>query len=174
MKQIDHKTWCAGLLAALVLALGSPALAEKPDWGGGGSHKHKGGGKDHDGGGKHAHKHEKKGGGHREARVGGYFNDRDRQAIRVSWGESYGGGKGCPPGLAKKGNGCMPPGQAKKYNVGQPLPTAVVHYPVPSQVLVQLPPPPVGHKYVRVAADILLIAVGTSMVVDAITDLSRL
>ena len=27
---------------------------------------------------------------------------------------------GCPPGLAKKGNGCMPPGQAKKmYNVGQ-------------------------------------------------------
>jgi hypothetical protein len=21
----------------------------------------------------------------------------------------------CPPGLAKKDNGCMPPGQAKKY-----------------------------------------------------------
>ena len=27
---------------------------------------------------------------------------------------------GCPPGLAKKNNGCLPPGQAKKlYNVGQ-------------------------------------------------------
>jgi len=27
---------------------------------------------------------------------------------------------GCPPGLAKKHNGCMPPGQAKKlYHVGQ-------------------------------------------------------
>jgi len=26
----------------------------------------------------------------------------------------------CPPGLAKRGNGCMPPGQAKKlFNVGQ-------------------------------------------------------
>ena len=26
----------------------------------------------------------------------------------------------CPPGLAKKGNGCMPPGQARKaFNVGQ-------------------------------------------------------
>ena len=26
----------------------------------------------------------------------------------------------CPPGLAKKGNGCLPPGQAKKlYSVGQ-------------------------------------------------------
>ena len=30
---------------------------------------------------------------------------------------------GCPPGLAKKGNGCMPPGQAKKlYNIGQRFP----------------------------------------------------
>jgi len=25
-----------------------------------------------------------------------------------------GGPKGCPPGLAKKNNGCLPPGQAKK------------------------------------------------------------
>ena len=34
----------------------------------------------------------------------------------------YGTG-GCPPGLAKKGNGCMPPGQAKKlYNIGQRWP----------------------------------------------------
>ncbi len=29
-------------------------------------------------------------------------------------------GGACPPGLAKKNNGCMPPGQAKKmYDVGQ-------------------------------------------------------
>lgn len=29
-------------------------------------------------------------------------------------------GGGCPPGLAKKNNGCLPPGQARKlYNVGQ-------------------------------------------------------
>lgn len=31
---------------------------------------------------------------------------------------------GCPPGLAKKGNGCMPPGQAKKL-VGTVLPAAL-------------------------------------------------
>ncbi|MCL6699400.1 hypothetical protein LZ496_11485 [Sphingomonas sp. NSE70-1] len=37
-------------------------------------------------------------------------------------GYAYGGG-GCPPGLAKKNNGCLPPGQAKKlYNVGQHWP----------------------------------------------------
>lgn len=31
---------------------------------------------------------------------------------------------GCPPGLAKKGNGCLPPGQAKKV-VGTALPAAL-------------------------------------------------
>ena len=39
---------------------------------------------------------------------------------RGHWG--YGTG-GCPPGLAKKNNGCMPPGQYKKlYGVGQRWP----------------------------------------------------
>ena len=34
----------------------------------------------------------------------------------------YGAG-GCPPGLAKKNNGCLPPGQAKKlYRTGQRWP----------------------------------------------------
>jgi hypothetical protein len=34
----------------------------------------------------------------------------------------YGAG-GCPPGLAKRHNGCMPPGQARKlYRTGQRLP----------------------------------------------------
>ncbi|WP_051503939.1 hypothetical protein [Sphingomonas jaspsi] len=32
--------------------------------------------------------------------------------------------EGCPPGLAKKGNGCLPPGQAKKI-VGTTLPAAL-------------------------------------------------
>jgi hypothetical protein len=42
--------------------------------------------------------------------------------IRTSNGRLYALDRrgSCPPGLAKKGNGCMPPGQAKKlYNVGQ-------------------------------------------------------
>lgn len=178
MKRAITKSGAAALAAACLLVFSSPAaLAEKPAWagggGGGGGGKHKQVDGDH-GGGKHAHKHKSKGGGKREARVGGYFDDRDRNAVRVAYGENYGGGKGCPPGLAKKNNGCMPPGQAKKYHIGQPLPSTVIFYPVPGPVLVTLPPPPIGHKYVRVAADILLIAVGTSMVVDAITDLSRL
>ncbi len=79
----------------------------------------------------------------------------------------------CPPGLAKKHNGCMPPGQARKWAMGQPLPGDVVYYPVPQPVLAELGPPPAGHKFVRVAGDILLIAVGTGMVVDAIQDIGR-
>jgi len=38
-------------------------------------------------------------------------------------------------------------------------------------LVVQLGIPPAGHRYVRVAADILLIAVGTGLVIDAIEDL---
>jgi hypothetical protein len=79
-----------------------------------------------------------------------------------------------PPGLAKKNNGCMPPGQAKAYTLGRPLPSQVVFYDVPSSVSVQIGLPPAGHRYVRVAADILLIAVGTGLVVDAIQDLGRM
>jgi len=38
-------------------------------------------------------------------------------------GYAYGYGHSCPPGLAKKNNGCLPPGQAKKlYNRGQRWP----------------------------------------------------
>lgn len=46
----------------------------------------------------------------------------DRGIIRTNNGRLYAfDARGsCPPGLAKKSNGCLPPGQAKKlYNVGQ-------------------------------------------------------
>lgn len=108
-----------------------------------------------------------------EVRVGAYFGDQQRVVVREYYGKQYGAGR-CPPGLAKKNNGCMPPGQAKKWAVGQQLPRDVVYYSVPQSVVVQLGIPPSGHKYVRVAGDILLIAVGTGLIVDAIQDLGRL
>lgn len=39
--------------------------------------------------------------------------DGDR---RMAWSQSRGVIDGCPPGLAKKNNGCLPPGQAKKLD----------------------------------------------------------
>ena len=101
-----------------------------------------------------------------------HFGDRDRDVI-----EEYYGGRAraghCPPGLAKKGNGCMPPGQARKWAKGRPLPQDIRYYELPHDLIVRLPPPPEGHRYVRVAGDVLLIAVGSSMVVDAIQDILR-
>jgi Ni/Co efflux regulator RcnB len=102
-----------------------------------------------------------------------HFVERHRVIVREYYVEEHRRGK-CPPGLAKKRNGCMPPGQAKKWQIGRPLPREVVYYEVPPAVVVELGAPPPGHRYVRVAADILLIAVGTAMVVGAIEDLGRM
>jgi Ni/Co efflux regulator RcnB len=106
-----------------------------------------------------------------DIRVGTYFNDSHRTVVRTYYADHYHSGKACPPGLAKKNNGCMPPGQAKKYVVGQPL--RVSYYTVPQPVLVTLPPAPVGYRYVTVNGDILLIAITTKIVVDALTGLLR-
>jgi len=127
-------------------------------------------------------KHGKGNGGHEERGDGGSsvssvsvefrFGDGDRRAAQ----EYYQGaapGKKCPPGLAKKGNGCMPPGQAKKWARGRPLPHDIVVYDLPRDLRYRLPPPPSGHRYVQIGADILMIAIGTSMVVDAIEDIVR-
>lgn len=104
--------------------------------------------------------------------INAYFDDREREYARGYYRDEFHHGH-CPPGLAKKHNGCLPPGQAKKWRRGAPLPSTVVSYPVPNEVVVHLRPPPSGYRYVRVASDILLIAVGTNMVVDAIKDLGR-
>lgn len=107
-----------------------------------------------------------------EVRIGAYFQDTQRQAVARYYGNLQAKGR-CPPGLAKKHNGCMPPGQAKKWAMGQPLPASIIQYPVPSRVIAQIGPAPAGYKYVRVANDILLVALGTLMVMDAIQDLMK-
>lgn len=146
----------AVIAAAVILA--APAHADKPSWAGGGK-------------GKPNAERDRDQGSHSGG--GNYFDQRRHAAVRDYYVQEHRSGK-CPPGLAKKNNGCMPPGQAKKWRTGHPLPRDVVFYDLPPQLVVKLGVPPSGHKYVRVASDILLIAVGTSMVVDAINDLGRL
>jgi Ni/Co efflux regulator RcnB len=101
-----------------------------------------------------------------EARQGAYFNDRHRDEVHRYYVEHYGGPKGCPPGLAKKHNGCLPPGQARKWEVGHPLPRDVVVYTVPQPVLTYLPPAPVGYRYQRVGGDLVLVHISDRVVVD--------
>lgn len=109
---------------------------------------------------------------HREAtREHRYFEDRQRVVVHNYYVAQYRKGQ-CPPGLAKKRNGCMPPGLEKKWRIGERLPHDLVHYDLPPALLLELGPPPHMHKYVRVGADILLIAIGTGLIVDALDDLS--
>lgn len=158
---VMQRSWTvAGLCVAL---LASAAWADRPEGAGQGKHRREqetsrqGHGSD-------------EAGEVRQARLGAYFEPSHHQAVRDVYGPAITQGR-CPPGLAKKGNGCLPPGQAKRWVIGQSLPPDVVLYPVPPALQVRLGTPPAGYKYVRAASDILLIAVGTSMVMDAIEDL---
>src|SRR6185503_6724233 len=99
-----------------------------------------------------------------------HFGNDERGQVRAYYEEEFRRGN-CPPGLAKKNNGCTPPGLFKKWSVGRPLPPDVVVYDVPPELQIRIGLPPAGHKYVRVAADILLIAIGSKVVVDAVRDL---
>ena len=90
------------LAGAVALGFAGPALA-KP------GHGH---GNGNGNGNKHAYGYDKHGNNH----AYGY----DKHGKGAAYGYGIGG---CPPGLAKKNNGCMPPGQVKKlYRTGQRFP----------------------------------------------------
>jgi hypothetical protein len=92
---------------------------------------------------------------------------RDRAIVYQYYRTEYSAGR-CPPGLAKKGNGCWPPSQVAKapkvWVVGQPLPPAVVYEPVPPPVVQRLEPVPDGYGYVRVDNDVLLMDMANRVV----------
>ena len=170
MMRLASKAKCfLAVWLIVMLATTGTALAEKPSGEKNGKHGQQ-------------DKHVGKGvveNGHTEVRHGesmtghAYFSAQQREVVQKYYADQYHAGK-CPPGLAKKNNGCMPPGQAKKWQIGHALPRDVVFYDLPQTVTVQLGIPPAGHRFIRVASDILLIAVGTGMVVDAIDDLGNL
>ena len=96
-----------------------------------------------------------------------------REAVRSYFVEKYGRGN-CPPGLAKKDNGCLPPGQAKKrYVVGRSLPRGIVVGDLPGELSVRIGPAPTGYRYGILDGDLVTLAVGTRLVVDAIESLVR-
>jgi Ni/Co efflux regulator RcnB len=97
--------------------------------------------------------------------------DRDRDTVRTWYRSEYAAGR-CPPGLAKKNNGCLPPGQAKRmWNMGEPLPRQVAYYPLPRELYAQLTPPPYGYQYVRVDNDILLMVIATRLIAGVLGNL---
>lgn len=98
------------------------------------------------------------------------FTSDDRTWVRSYFLGKHGKGK-CPPGLAKKNNGCLPPGLAKKrYVIGQPLPAGVVFVDPPVEIVARLKPPS-GVRLVIIDGDLVKLAVGTMLVIDAIDGL---
>jgi hypothetical protein len=96
------------------------------------------------------------------------FDDTKRGAVRSYFVSAYGRGN-CPPGLAKKNNGCLPPGQEKKrYVVGQPLPSGIVVADLPRDLALRIGAAPAGYRYGLVDGDFVKLAVGTMLVVEAI------
>jgi hypothetical protein len=178
------------LTAAFSMAMAVPAGAEKPAWAGNanaGKHGHPGVKGNKGNSGQHvagrAHKNKNAGrqwnkqAANHHAGTGNYpphnFDSRQRAIIHDYFAPRFQSGR-CPPGLAKKYNGCMPSGQAKKWAIGYPLPRNAIFYDLPPPLLAQLGQPGPGYRYVRVAADILLIAAGTGMVLAAVEDLSSM
>ena len=115
---------------------------------------------------KRADKRERK-----EIQQGTYFNDQQRTYVREYYTTNYGEGKRCPPGLAKKNNGCMPPGQARNWQVGQPVPLGVTVYSVAQPVIRMLPPAPYGYRYARIGGDVVLVQQQNNIIVDIIQGL---
>jgi Ni/Co efflux regulator RcnB len=152
--------YALALAMAGVLVAG-PVMADKPSWAGKGGKEDRGERRDDDRDARHGDEGRSK-----------HFDDHRRAAVRDFYVVEHRGGR-CPPGLAKKHNGCMPPGQARKWEYGRPLPREVVVYDVPPPLVVKIGAPPSGYRYARVASDILMVAIGTGMVVDAIKDLGR-
>ena len=160
-----------GMVLATVLVV-SPVCAEKPQKAEGGKHQQKSHKeKNHDdfqhADGK-AHSQQQN-----QYEQEHYFNNHHRDIVSTYYRDEFRRGD-CPPGLAKKHNGCLPPGQAKRWTLGKPLPGDVIVYDLPDTVIRQIGYPPAGYRFVRVASDILMITIGAGMVVDAITDLNAM
>jgi Ni/Co efflux regulator RcnB len=99
--------------------------------------------------------------------------DGDRDRVRSYYRTEYVAGR-CPPGLAKKNNGCMPPGLVNRaWVVGQPLPPEVAYYPIQRELWVQLTPPPYGYEYAQVNDDIVLIATATRVIAGLLGNLGN-
>lgn len=101
--------------------------------------------------------------------TGSHYFDNDRRELVRNYYKGKSSGVACPPGLAKKGNGCLPPGQAKKWQLGQSLQANTPYQQLPRELQILLGMPPAGQHYGMIDEDILLLANVTELVLEVIT-----
>ena len=75
--------------------------------------------------------------------------------------------KGLPPGIAKKGT--LPPGIAKQLARNGQLPVGLEYYPLPHDLIVQLPPAQPGYRYVIADDRVMLIQAASNLILDVMT-----
>jgi hypothetical protein len=157
---IRVRAWRLVVASIVTLALGAPALAEKGGHGKGGKP------------GKGASSSQGKGGGNAQGKSAskgkgpGKFESSHRSSIQSYYRDEYASSGNCPPGLAKKDNGCMPPGQARKWNVGSALPRDVHIAPLPPALVGTLSVPAPGYNYGYVDGEVILYGTSDRVVVD--------
>ena len=154
---------------SLTLVLAAAADAEKGGKGkghGGGGHAQ---GRGNDRGGSDGPGNSGNAGNSGKAKSGGprKFVDNERVSIQRYYRDTYSGDR-CPPGLAKKGNGCMPPGQARRFNAGSRIPGDVSLLPLPSGLHVHLAPPIAGYAYGYVDGNVILYDTSDRLVIDVV------
>jgi Ni/Co efflux regulator RcnB len=101
--------------------------------------------------------------------VGTFFNVQHQEAARAFYSEAEHQGY-CTPGLKMD---CTAVSKTGVWHLGQALPDSVVRFQLPRPLELRLGPPPSGHHYARVGADILLLTRHNSEVVDAIENKVR-
>ena len=101
------------------------------------------------------------------------FAERQRVVVRDFYNAQIRAGA-CPIGFVKHEDGCQAPAHPRRWEVGKPLPGAVIRFDLPPALVAKLGKPPAGHRYVRMGPDILLVSNKTKLVADGIKDLGRL
>ncbi len=160
--------------ATTALFTANIVIADKPGWDDGGRHEKHRPRESHRDWGRHGYQYPGQPAYRSHDRPpyhgGKFFDDRDHSFVNGYFANEHRSGR-CPPGLDKKYNGCLPPGREKKWLIGQPIAGDIVYYDLPPSLAMGIGLPPPGYRFVRVASDILLIAIGTGIVMDAIYDL---
>lgn len=101
-----------------------------------------------------------------------YFAEKDKNKHGKKSGKGHGkGGKGLPPGLAKKDQ--LPPGLQKQLKKNGTLPPGLARNELPLSLQNKLYPPQKGTKRILVGRDVVLIDTKTDLILDIIHDVVR-
>lgn len=159
----SHSFVACLLAAALGAAIAAaPAFAEKGGNGKGKGNPHNSGSSHGNGGGGHGNSASAS-----KGKKPKKFETSERSDIQRYYQEEFARSGNCPPGLAKKNNGCMPPGQAKRqWSVGHVIPHDVYIEPLPPALFGTLAPPLPGFTYGYVGGDVILYGVSDHVVID--------